>query len=68
MYPRMASLYISGLLRMPFATTTDYPVSVLKERKTDDRLFRISEALDMLCSNTRATEENKHELSSGTIL
>lgn len=30
-------------------------------------LLRISKAFDMVCSNTRATEENKHELSSGTI-
>lgn len=30
-------------------------------------LLRISEAFDMVCSNARATEENKHELSSGTI-
>ena len=36
-------------------------------QSSEHALFRIVDALDMSCSNTTAIDENRQELSSGTI-
>jgi len=64
----MASLYVSGLFRIPSATTTKKWIKCVhvELREVGRVLLRRSDAFDMVCSKTRATEENRHELSSGT--